>query len=196
MSPILLKDGTVKDHADLARLGGVSRARITQIMNLRLLTPDIQEQLLFHERAHGPKDTVRLRDLQKVSLEADWDKQHLRYSSMGTRNNTIVRFGLANYLPVFSFFEWCHSWFILSDILGNPSGVKDLLELDLGQQMANDIRFYFSGRKHPPISLPWLRQTTDGMSLSWRRAPIRGTGLPNNYSRDIVVASQKVSGKA
>lgn len=70
-------------HADLARLGGVSRARITQIMNLRLLAPDIQEKLLFHERVHGAKDMVQLRDLQVVALEVDWDKQHLRYSNTG-----------------------------------------------------------------------------------------------------------------
>src|SRR5665213_4562785 len=36
----------VHDFADLARLGYVSRARLTQIMNLLLLAPDIQQQLL------------------------------------------------------------------------------------------------------------------------------------------------------
>ena len=39
--------GEVRDYADLARLGYVTRARITQIMNLLLLPPDIQEMLLF-----------------------------------------------------------------------------------------------------------------------------------------------------
>ena len=38
--------GEVRDYADLARLGYVTRARLTQIMNLSLLAPDIQEQLL------------------------------------------------------------------------------------------------------------------------------------------------------
>lgn len=38
--------GEVRDYADLARLGFVTRARITQIMNLLNLAPDIQEQLL------------------------------------------------------------------------------------------------------------------------------------------------------
>ena len=42
----LLQDGTVRDYADLARLGGVSRARITQIMSLRSLAPVIQERIL------------------------------------------------------------------------------------------------------------------------------------------------------
>jgi len=71
----LLKDGSVKDYADLARLGGVSRARITQIMNLRLLAPRIQEQLLFCERVHSAKDDIQLRDLQTLALEADWGRQ-------------------------------------------------------------------------------------------------------------------------
>ena len=73
----LLKDGSVKDYADLARLGGVSRARITQIMNLRLLSPENQEKLLFYDRVHSANDTVKLRDLQAVALEADWGKQML-----------------------------------------------------------------------------------------------------------------------
>ena len=37
----LLEEGTVRDYAELARLGGVSRARITQIMSLRKLAPAI-----------------------------------------------------------------------------------------------------------------------------------------------------------
>jgi alkylated DNA nucleotide flippase Atl1 len=37
----LIRQGVVTDYADLARLGHVTRARVTQIMNLRL-----QEELL------------------------------------------------------------------------------------------------------------------------------------------------------
>src|SRR2546430_74052 len=43
----LLRSGDVEDCAALARLGCVSRARISQIMNLSQLAPDIQEQILF-----------------------------------------------------------------------------------------------------------------------------------------------------
>jgi len=71
----LLKQGTVKDYAELARLGGVTRAFVTQIMNLRLLAPDIQEKLIFHERIHMSEDNMHLRDLQKVAFEADWGRQ-------------------------------------------------------------------------------------------------------------------------
>jgi len=43
----LIQRGEVTAYADLARLGHVSRARLTQIMNLLNLAPDIQEALLF-----------------------------------------------------------------------------------------------------------------------------------------------------
>jgi len=43
----LLDQGIVKDYADIARLSGLSRARVTQIMNLMLLAPKIQEALLL-----------------------------------------------------------------------------------------------------------------------------------------------------
>jgi len=43
----LIRQGIVRDYADLARLGGVSRARITQIMNLLNLPSWKQEELLF-----------------------------------------------------------------------------------------------------------------------------------------------------
>jgi len=43
----MIDRGEVKDYADLGRLGFVTRARITQIMNLTLLAPDIQEKLLL-----------------------------------------------------------------------------------------------------------------------------------------------------
>ena len=43
---ILESDPSVKNRADLAREMGVSRARITQIMNLLLLDSEIRERLL------------------------------------------------------------------------------------------------------------------------------------------------------
>jgi len=43
----LIKSGQVTDQAELARVGHVSRARLTQIMDLNLIAPDIQRELLF-----------------------------------------------------------------------------------------------------------------------------------------------------
>jgi hypothetical protein len=43
----LLRDGTVPNLTELARLAHVTQPRMTQIMNLLHLAPDIQEALLF-----------------------------------------------------------------------------------------------------------------------------------------------------
>ena len=43
----LVQAGVIANYAELARLGHVSRARVTQILNLRLLAPDLQEAVLF-----------------------------------------------------------------------------------------------------------------------------------------------------
>src|ERR1700752_4664525 len=54
----LLRKGEVKDHAQVAHLGHVTRARITHIMNLLNLAPDIQEKLLFLESMRNSRDTL------------------------------------------------------------------------------------------------------------------------------------------
>jgi site-specific DNA recombinase len=69
----LLQEGAVKDYADLGRLGGVSRARITQIMNLRNLAPAIQEKLLFLSLENGRKITEGA--LRQIAKEPDWNRQ-------------------------------------------------------------------------------------------------------------------------
>src|ERR1035437_6417854 len=58
----MIREGVVTDYADLARLGLVTRARMTQITNLLNLAPDIQEQIMFlPERTEG-RETVAERD--------------------------------------------------------------------------------------------------------------------------------------
>ena len=55
----LVRRGEVSDYADLARLGYVTRARITQIMCLLHLAPNIQEALLFLPRTLQGRDPIR-----------------------------------------------------------------------------------------------------------------------------------------
>lgn len=71
----LIRQGHVQDYAEIATLGHVTRARVTQIMNLRLLAPDLQERLLFLIRIVGGRDVLCLRSLQPIALESDWRKQ-------------------------------------------------------------------------------------------------------------------------
>lgn len=82
----LLAKGEVTDMADLARLGHVSRARITQIMNLRLLAPDIQEDLLFLPHTETARDMLKYAEIRSLTVEADWAKQRRMWVKLSTLN--------------------------------------------------------------------------------------------------------------
>ena len=71
----LIKEGEIEDQADLARLGNVSRARVTQIMNLLQLAPEIQEAILFLPRTERGRDPIRERHIRPIAAEIDWRKQ-------------------------------------------------------------------------------------------------------------------------
>jgi hypothetical protein len=71
----LIREGRVADYSDLARLGHVSRARLTQIMNLLLLAPDIQEAILFLPPKRRGRDPFRLARLQPIALTWNWTRQ-------------------------------------------------------------------------------------------------------------------------
>ncbi len=71
----LIRTGQVEDMATLARYGQVTRARMTQIMNLLLLAPDIQEEILFLPETEKGKDSITLRQVMSIALEADWGRQ-------------------------------------------------------------------------------------------------------------------------
>ncbi len=71
----LIDGGHVRDYAELARLGHVSRARVTQIMNLNFLAPDIQEEILFLPRVERGRDPVREHAVRPIAARPDWGKQ-------------------------------------------------------------------------------------------------------------------------
>lgn len=71
----LIQEGEITDQADLARLGNVSRARVTQIMNLLQLAPDIQEALLFLPRTVKGRDPIRERHVRSIAAQLEWRKQ-------------------------------------------------------------------------------------------------------------------------
>jgi hypothetical protein len=78
----LLNQGVADDYAGLARLGQVSRARITQIMNLLHLAPDIQEEILFLARMVRGRDPIHLRQLQPISQALDWRRQRVLWRKL------------------------------------------------------------------------------------------------------------------
>ena len=78
----LVRSGAVRDYAELARLGQVSGARITQIMSLLHLAPDLQEQILFLQRIHKGRDPIHLDHIQRLAAVLDWHTQRRRLNEM------------------------------------------------------------------------------------------------------------------
>jgi DNA invertase Pin-like site-specific DNA recombinase len=68
----MIQEGTVKSYSELARLGQVSAARITQVMNLLYLAPDIQEQILSRS---PPMTGLRESAVRKLSSVVGWSEQ-------------------------------------------------------------------------------------------------------------------------
>jgi hypothetical protein len=65
----------VASYSALASLGQVTRARVSQIMNLLHLAPNIQESLLFLPPTPRGRDPIILADLQPITAALDWRKQ-------------------------------------------------------------------------------------------------------------------------
>ena len=78
----LIGEGVVTNQTDLAELAHVTKPRITQIMNLLHLAPDIQEDLLNLPRTTKGKDPVCERHIRPIAATPDWRKQRKLWRAM------------------------------------------------------------------------------------------------------------------
>jgi hypothetical protein len=78
----LLAIGVVKDFRTLARLGHVSPARVSQIVSLLHLAPDIQEALLFRRRPERGRDSLDLGKVLPLTKVWDWQKQRRMWRNL------------------------------------------------------------------------------------------------------------------
>ena len=70
-----IRAGELRGLADAARATGVTRARMTQIANLLLLAPEIQEAILDLSPVTNGRDPVSERALRRIVAEPNWDRQ-------------------------------------------------------------------------------------------------------------------------
>lgn len=70
----MVRGGEFRDYADAARRLGLTRARVTQVMNLVLLAPAIQERILDLPPVLG-RDPISERLLRPIATEPDWNRQ-------------------------------------------------------------------------------------------------------------------------
>jgi hypothetical protein len=78
----LVRSGTLGSYAAAARLGHISRARLSQILSLLHLAPDVQEQLLFLEHPARGRQALTLRHLLSVAAVLDWHEQRRRWRKL------------------------------------------------------------------------------------------------------------------
>lgn len=77
-----LERGEFADFADMARQLGFTRARVTQLMDLLLLAPEVQEEILFLELPPGAQP-VSERGLREAVLGTiDWQEQRRRWEEL------------------------------------------------------------------------------------------------------------------
>lgn len=78
----LLESGAVANQAELAALGHVTRARLTQIMNLASLAPNVQQDILLLPLVERGRDPVTERDLRAIVAELDWGRQRVMWMKL------------------------------------------------------------------------------------------------------------------
>jgi DNA invertase Pin-like site-specific DNA recombinase len=75
----MIQEGTIKNYNELARLGRVSTARVSQVMNLLYLAPDIQEEILKGEVLQSRSGESAVRKLGGIVL---WSEQRVLWHKL------------------------------------------------------------------------------------------------------------------
>jgi hypothetical protein len=73
----MIDRGEIRKHADLARLGCVSRERISQMMVLTWLAPDIQEEILRLPQVPGGRFPMSEGVLRRIARIPTWEDQQI-----------------------------------------------------------------------------------------------------------------------
>jgi hypothetical protein len=73
--------GAIADRAAVARKLGLTRARITQLLDLTLLAPDLQVRVLELEAVDG-REPVSERDLRGIAHAGSWSQQRAAWTSL------------------------------------------------------------------------------------------------------------------
>lgn len=74
----LVPDGEVRDYAELARLAHVTRARMSQIMSLTHLAPDIQEAIFIRRGVDRGNHPITLKKVLPATRMVDLGRQRRR----------------------------------------------------------------------------------------------------------------------
>src|SRR5713101_4646638 len=75
----MIQRGEARDYADLARLGCLTRERMSQIMELVWLAPDIQQEILYLPPTTGGRYPISERSARSVAGHLEWAVQRTEW---------------------------------------------------------------------------------------------------------------------
>jgi hypothetical protein len=75
----VVREHRLRDYAEIARRGEVSRARLSQIVSLMNLAPAIQEALLFLPKTVTGRDRITEKQMRKIACVIDWERQQVLF---------------------------------------------------------------------------------------------------------------------
>ena len=78
----LIRRGLARDHSALARLGCISKERVSQIMRLIWLAPDIQQEILTLPRTPRGRFLVGEVELREVASMMLWSEQRVAWGRL------------------------------------------------------------------------------------------------------------------
>jgi hypothetical protein len=85
-----IRAGELDDLAHAARVLGLTRARVTQIANLTLLAPAIQEEILAMPPVTVGRDVVTERTLRAIVAEPVWKRQRELWDALCPRPGSLA----------------------------------------------------------------------------------------------------------
>jgi ParB-like chromosome segregation protein Spo0J len=91
-----LDDGATENRAEIARALGVQRPRVTQILDLLHLAPDLQE-IVIATQAVGSREPMTERGLRSVVGAADWHVQRQRFAALRVLRQELRGKGASRY---------------------------------------------------------------------------------------------------
>jgi hypothetical protein len=78
----LVRDGVIINQSELAHYGQISTTRMSQIMWLDNLAPDIQEQILTLPRTVQGRDAILEREVRPIAKTHDWAEQRKMWTNL------------------------------------------------------------------------------------------------------------------
>ena len=81
----LIRDGVIINQSELAHYGQISTTRMSQIMWLDNLAPDIQERILDLPRTVQGRDAILEQDVRPIAKTLDWNQQRKMWAALRKR---------------------------------------------------------------------------------------------------------------